>query len=132
MSDRLPDDLQEELGSKIADAVRVASEPQSVPVNLYEAEGALVLLAPLPGVMPGDITVTVDGDQLHIAASMRSPAAKDYLVHEWHYGPYERTVDIPAGFSGQPVATFGNGQLALRIPRGADGTPGRVTIGPSA
>ena len=32
-----------------------AGTPQSVPVNMYEAERALVLVAPLPGVMVDDI-----------------------------------------------------------------------------
>ena len=52
-------------------------------------------LAALPGVMPDDITVAVEGSQLHIAAQMRSPAAKDYVIHEWHYGPFERSVELP-------------------------------------
>ncbi|MGH9283356.1 MAG: Hsp20/alpha crystallin family protein, partial [Acidimicrobiales bacterium] len=63
---------------------------------------------------------------LRIAASMRSPAAKDYLVHEWHYGPFERTVALPDGFGGGGTATLGNGQLAVRIMRGRGDGP--VTV----
>ncbi|MBW3645568.1 MAG: Hsp20/alpha crystallin family protein, partial [Actinobacteria bacterium] len=69
-----------------------AGRPQQVPVNMYEAEQAVVVVAPLPGVMADDITVTVDGRVLTIAADLRTRAPKDYLLHEWHYGPYERTV----------------------------------------
>jgi len=95
-----------------------AGQPQSVPVNMYEAERALVLVAPLPGVMADDIEVVIDGRRATIAAAMRSSAPKDYLLHEWHYGPYERVVDLPEGFGGPAEATFANGQLALRIERG--------------
>lgn len=98
-------------------------ETMQVPVNVYEAGEALVVVAPLPGVQPEDVEVSTDGNQLRITAAMRSAAAKDYLVHEWHYGPYERMVDIPEGFGGGGTATFGNGQLAIRLTRGRGGGP---------
>lgn len=98
-------------------------EVMRVPVNIYEAEEALVVVAPLPGVMPDDITVAVEGGELRIAAAMRSPAAKEYLTHEWHYGPFERTVTLPEGFEGGGTATYGNGQLAIRLTRGSGGGP---------
>ncbi|MDQ3681386.1 MAG: Hsp20/alpha crystallin family protein [Actinomycetota bacterium] len=98
-------------------------ETMQVPVNVYEADEALVVVAPLPGVRPEDVDVSMVGTKLRIAASMRSAAAKDYLVHEWHYGPYEREVQVPEGFGGGGTATFGNGQLAIRLKRGAGGGP---------
>ena len=98
-----------------------AGQAQHVPVNLYETEQALVLVAPLPGVMPDDISVTVEGRTVRLAAELRTKAVKDYLLHEWHYGPYERTVEVPEGFGGTAEATFANGQLALRIERGDGG-----------
>ncbi|HSH60964.1 MAG TPA: Hsp20/alpha crystallin family protein [Acidimicrobiales bacterium] len=105
-------------------------ETMRVPVNVYEAGEALVVVAPLPGVRPEDVNVSVDGAHLRIAAAMRSAAAKDYLVHEWHYGPYEREVDLPAGFGGGGMATFGNGQLAIRLTRG-EGGGGRIEVKPA-
>ena len=110
-------------------AGEAGGETMRVPVNVYETEEALVVVAPLPGVMPADISVTVDDGKLHIAASMRSPAAKDYLVHEWHYGPFERTVELPDGFGAGGTASFGNGQLAVRLTRGSGG--GTVTVHPA-
>ena len=65
-----------------------------VPVNMYESDAAVVVVVPLPGVMPDNIDVVLSGRQLRISASMRSPAPKDYLLHEWHYGPFERTVEL--------------------------------------
>ena len=98
-------------------------ETMQVPVNVYQAEEALVVIAPLPGVMPQDIDVSLEGGQLRIAAAMRSAAAKDCLIHECHYGPYERLVDVPQGFGGGRTATLGNGQLAIRLTRGEGGGP---------
>ena len=104
-------------------------EPQRVPVNMYETEGALVLVLPLPGVMADDVSIDIEDTRVHVNAAQRSAAEKDYIAHEWHYGPYERMVTVPDGFGGEASATFGNGQLAIRIERG-DGRDGKVVIQP--
>ena len=90
---------------------------QQVPVNMYEAEGAVVVVAPFPGVMPDDIHVAVDGRSLQISAEMRTAAEKEYLLHEWHYGPWNRTIELPDGFGPEFETSFGNGQLAVRVLR---------------
>ena len=106
-------------------------DPQKVPVNMYETHDALVIVAPLPGVMADDVEVTLADGQVHIAAEMRTPAEKGYLLHEWHYGPFRRTVDIPDGFGAGAAASFGNGQLALRLERGAPPDGGKLVVRPS-
>ena len=106
-------------------------DPQRVPVNMYETEGAVVLIMPLPGVMADDVTIDIDDDRVHVNAAQRSAAEKDYITHEWHYGPYERMVSIPKQFRGPASATFGNGQLAIRVERGDDRGDGKVVVRPS-
>jgi HSP20 family molecular chaperone IbpA len=108
----------------------VEYDTQRVPVNMYETEGALVLVMPLPGVMADDVSIDIEDDRVHVNAGQRTPAEKDYIIHEWHYGPYERMVTVPPGFGGAPSATFGNGQLAIRIERG-EGRDGKVVVQPS-
>lgn len=109
-------------------ATAASGTPQHVPVNVYETDQAIVVVAPLPGVMAEDVKVTIDGGTATITAAMRTAAEKDYLLHEWHYGPYERKVDLPEGFGGGADASFANGQLALRVLRGAGGGQGAVTV----
>ena len=106
-------------------------EPQRVPVNMYETHGALVIVAPLPGVMADDVEVVVEDGQVFIEAEMRTPAEKGYLLHEWHYGPFRRRVDIPAGFGGDAAASFGNGQLAVRLERSDTPASGKLVVQPS-
>jgi HSP20 family molecular chaperone IbpA len=121
-------EIGDELTARLTEAVDTATHPQRVPVNLYETDDALVAVAPLPGVMADDIEVAVEQGRLTITAAMRTAAPKDYLRHEWHYGPYHRDVDIPDDFGAQVTATFGNGQLAIQLGRG---TPdGRVVAKP--
>ena len=124
------EELGDRLARDLADAVDLAASPQPVPVNMYEAEDAVVIVAPLPGVMPADIAVAVDPPEVRIEAAMRTAAPKNYLLHEWHYGPYLRTLEVPAGYGGAVSASFGNGQLAVRIEKG-DATPGPTVVRPA-
>lgn len=121
-------EIGDELTTRIGDAMETATHPQTVPVNVYETDEALVVVAPLPGVMADDIEIAVEAGRLTITAAMRTAAPKDYLRHEWHYGPYAREVDIPEGFGAQVTASFGNGQLAIQLGRGAPN--GRVVAKP--
>jgi HSP20 family protein len=121
-------DIGDELAARLGEAVETATHPQPVPVNIYETDEALVVVGALPGVMADDIEVAVEPGRLTITAAMRTAAPKDYLRHEWHYGPYAREVDIPEDFGAQVTASFGNGQLAIQLGRG---TPdGRVVARP--
>jgi HSP20 family molecular chaperone IbpA len=51
-------------------------------------------------------------------AHLRSAAPREYLVHEWDYGGYEREVELPAGYGRAVEASLGKGQLAIRVLRG--------------
>ena len=121
-------EIGDELAARLGEAVETATHPQTAPVNLYETDEALVAVAALPGVMANDIEIVVERGRLTITAAMRTAAPKNYLRHEWHYGPYEREVEIPEDFGAQVTASFGNGQLAIQLGRG---TPdGRVVAKP--
>jgi HSP20 family protein len=108
-------DVRDRLSDSIQQAVQNAHQPSTVPVNMYEADEAYVVVAAMPGVMPDDIDVRLEGNSLGIFAEMRTPAVKAYLIHEWHYGPYERTIDLPRDCTGKFETSFGNGQLAVRV-----------------
>ena len=91
---------------------------QRVPVNVYETSGALVILAPMPAVTADDVTVELRPGRLRFWAHLRSSGPREFLVHEWEYGGYERTVDLPDGFGAGLEASLANGQLAVRVLRG--------------
>jgi HSP20 family molecular chaperone IbpA len=95
--------------------------PQRVPVNVYQTTGALVVVAPLPAVRASDVRVELhEGDPatLRFWAHVRSSPPREFLVHEWEYGGYERELELPAGFGSGVEATLNNGQLAVRVLRG--------------
>ncbi len=98
-----------------------APATRRLPVNVFEADQEVVVVAPMPGTEPEDITVRLDGGTLHLAARTRGEEAnKRYLHHEWSYGPYERSVEIPTPVDGRAAnVTFGNGVLTVVLPRAA-------------
>ena len=111
------------------EAAEASMTPQRVPVNVHETTEALVIVAPLPAVTAKDVTVELKPGSVRFWAALRSAGPRDYLVHEWHYGGYEREVDLPAGFGGGVEASLTNGQLVIRVLRGEAAT---LTIQPSS
>ena len=93
---------------------------QRIPVNVYETTEALVIVAPMPGVMPEDVEIRLTDGEARLHANLRTPAQKEYLLHEWEYGDYDRAVPLPPEFGGPVRATLGNGQLAVTIAREGD------------
>jgi HSP20 family molecular chaperone IbpA len=110
-------------------AAEASMRPQRVPVNVYEAPEALVIVAPLPAVTPGDVTIEVRPGALRFWAHLRSAAPREYLVNEWDYGGYERELDLPDGYGSGVEASLSNGQLAIRVLRGDAGDP--LTVKPT-
>ena len=100
--------------AKTAETMQV----QTVPVNAYETTGALVVVAPLPAVTADDVTVEIKSGKLRFFALLRSAGPRDFLLHEWEYGGYEREVDLPEGFGSSAEASLANGQLVIRVLRG--------------
>lgn len=114
------------VASATADA-EATMRPQPVPVNVYETEGALVVVAPLPAVTAEDVTVELRPGCLRFWAHLRSAAPREYVRHEWDYGGYERVLDLPDGYGAGVEASLANGQLAIRVLRG---DPVELTIHP--
>ena len=101
-------------------ATEDAMRPQRVPVRMYEAPEALVIVAPMCAVQRSDVHIEKRGTTLRLWAHLRSAAPREYLLDEWDFGGYERDLDVPEGFGAGIEATLTNGQLVIRLLRGAD------------
>jgi HSP20 family molecular chaperone IbpA len=118
--------------SQVVDATAEVEDemrPQPVPVNVYATTNALVVVSPLPAVSASDVTIELRPGCLRFWSHVRSAAPRDYIVHEWEYGGYERELDLPDGFGGGVEASLANGQLAIRVLRGQSAET--ITIHPS-
>ena len=94
--------------------------PQSVPVRIYQTDHDIVLAAPLPGMGPQNIRVSIAGQQVTIWGDERGIRQddQDLLVEEWAIGPYFREITLPLPVSGRLAnASYGNGVLVLAMPK---------------
>ena len=89
--------------------------PQNVPVNAYQTRGAFVIVAPFPAVTERDVSVELTADGVRFWAELRSAGPREYAIHEWEYGGYERTIETPDGFGAGIEASLANGQLVVRV-----------------
>ncbi len=106
--------------------------PTSVPINIFENERELVAVVPMPGVDVTDISVDVADDGTLTVRARQHGEGQDrveHLVREWSYGPYERSVALPRRVDGARAnLAFGNGVLAVTLPKAADTVPGHATL----
>jgi HSP20 family protein len=119
------DRLFDELGGRRAErGARDASEsePQSVPVNVFETDTELVVVAAMPGIEAGNIEIEAEDNYLTIRAEKRGPGQERlrYLRREWSYGPYERTIELPREVDIERAnASYGNGIVTIALPKSA-------------
>jgi HSP20 family molecular chaperone IbpA len=126
----MPSQPSQQVVAEATAATERTMRSQSVPVNVYETTGALVVVSPLPAVKAEDVTIELRPGTLRFWARLRSAPPREYLTHEWEYGGYEREVEVPEGFGGGVEASLANGQLAIRVLRGT--TNELVSVKPNA
>lgn len=104
---------------------------QPIPINIFETETELVIVAPAPGIEPENLDIQIDDGRLTIRAEKRGPGQERqrYLRREWSYGPYERTLELPHGVdAGRANATYGNGLVTIALPKRSNGRARRLEI----
>ncbi|HMQ31655.1 MAG TPA: Hsp20/alpha crystallin family protein [Chloroflexaceae bacterium] len=105
-----------------------------VPVNIYSADGKLVVAALMPALQPEDITVEVRADGgLTIRAELRGRLKdwKDVHQEEWQAGGYSRDLELPMPVDGGAgYATYENGVLVATFPQSDAARPGQFSPRP--
>ncbi len=90
-----------------------------LPLDVYTTPEEVVITAPLAGVKPEDVDITIEGDTITIKGEVKPPVENvEYLLQERRYGPFSRTIrlDIPVEPS-KAEASFENGLLTITIPK---------------
>jgi HSP20 family protein len=108
------------------------TDATAIPINLFENDRELMLVAPMPGVAPEDISVDVHDDgRLTLRARQHGPGQEriDYLLREWSYGPFERTIELPRPVDASRAnLTFGNGVLTITFPKTSATAPATLAL----
>jgi HSP20 family protein len=133
-------ELQREVGRILEsfDPFQAARRVQVYPpMNLYDAGDRYVLSAQLPGVLPGEIELTITGETLTMRGERKRPEGvreDSYRRQERPMGRWSRTVTLPNRVeSGQVSASFAHGILTINLPKAEDLRPRHiaVTAGPA-
>jgi HSP20 family protein len=108
------------------------TDATAIPVNVFQNERELMVVAPMPGVAPEDISIDVTDDgHLTLRAAQHGEGQEriEYVVREWSYGPYERTIELPCAVDAMRAnVTFGNGVVAITLPKVDTTTAGRLQV----
>ncbi len=88
------------------------------PVDVFESERELTIVAALPGVEPQDIEISIEQDALLIAGVQRLPTvARGTVIHrvEIPHGRFERRIRLPDARWEVGRSTLVNGCLLLSL-----------------
>jgi HSP20 family molecular chaperone IbpA len=102
---------------------------QTTPVDIYENEEELLLIADLPGVKADNLTIRMDKNDLTIEG-LRSPAEQvNSLVEEFAYFDYRRAFVVPPGIDEKKIkAETKHGVLRLHLPKSAAAKPRQIQV----
>lgn len=128
-------------------AVQTASSPSSAvtgraegaqpqpcvvpPVDVFENDNAITLLADLPGVARDQLQVRVDGDTLTLeaTASTAGPADLELVYGEAQCPTYRRQFTLSRELDpGRIEAQLRDGVLRLTIPKAEEAKPRRIQV----
>jgi HSP20 family protein len=93
---------------------------QVMPLNVIETAESIIIQAPLPGLQPGDIDISLRGQTLSLRAQRREPVQEtgEYKRREWTYGPYHRTVELTSPVDADAArAAYRQGVVTLTLPK---------------
>ncbi len=101
-------------------------------VDVKEAQDAYEVVADLPGVIPQDIDISLEGSVLTITgtrASERNDAGKGYTRNERVHGSFCRRFTLPSAADVESIsATTERGVLRLHIPKRAKALPKKIAV----
>jgi HSP20 family protein len=125
--DRLFDDFFRGLG-----LVPWESAELVFPLDVYETEESVVVKAPLPGVRPEDVAISITDDILTIKGESKSEdevTRENYHRREVRYGSFCRSVPLPTQVEHDKAdAVFEQGILTVTLPKTAEAKPKTIKV----
>jgi HSP20 family protein len=90
-------------------------------VDVYQTEDALVLVAPIAGVDPANLEVSITDEIIAIRGArtqQQQVPSENYFVQECYWGSFSRSYVLPVAVDPDAAnASLKDGILTIRIPR---------------
>jgi HSP20 family protein len=104
----------------------------TVAIDMYQQDGNVVVKAPLPGVKPEDIDISVVGDTLTIKGEMKEEKEvkeENVIRRERRFGAFSRSVSLPTPVdTSKANASFEDGVLTLTLPVAEAAKPKQIKV----
>jgi HSP20 family molecular chaperone IbpA len=99
------------------------------PVDIYETEEGLVVLADLPGVDKDGLDVRVENDILTIRGTSRNGLPGDPIYREFELANYFRQFELSDKVDQSKItAELKHGVLTLRLPKAEEAKPKKIEV----
>ncbi len=110
----------------------------SIPVDVRETPDRYIITAPLPGVAPDDVDISVLGSNIRISGVIKdrddeteqeSGEECRWLLRERRFGRFERSITLPTSVNTpQATAEFDAGVLTVQLPKIDEARPKSIQI----
>lgn len=102
------------------DLPRPIENSAPMPVDVYQSQNKLVILAPIAGISIEDISVSITDDILIVSGNRKKPEQTDmqnYFSQECFWGEFNRSIILPVNVDTNKVAAFyKKGILRIEMP----------------
>jgi HSP20 family protein len=123
---------EEEVDSMAEETKEVARELRRItpPVDIYETDNDVILIADIPGVGKKNLTLDVNDDELTIIGTFEGVEGDGKkLIDECIYGEYRRTFTLGDMIDREKIAAkLENGVLTLTLPKHERTKPRKIEI----
>ena len=101
-----------------------------LPLDAYSTKDEIVITAPVPGVKPEDVEITVEGDTLTIRGTVPAPIENvNYLIQERAFGRFSRTLVLNVPVQADKAnAEFRDGVLTITVPKAEAVRPRSIKV----
>jgi HSP20 family protein len=115
-------------------SVRPAVAGSGLALDVYESDAKYTIFTAIPGVEPGQISVSLDDDVLTISGEVAQPVFAENenaraLLFERTYGKFARSVRLGVPVDSDNIeAAYENGVLKLSVPKAPQAQPKLIPI----
>ena len=107
-------------------------EAETLAVDMYETDEAVVVKSAVPGIDPADLDISVTGDVLTVKGETKTEEEvkeENYIRRERRYGSFSRSLSIPVPVVADKAdAEFKDGILTLTLPKAEEVKPKAIKV----